>query len=213
MSAGLKPLCLPWHWRLQALVIDYLPLLLMALLAGGSWWLVKNSPPLDSPSQQAQLRHVPDYRMTGFEIRRITPDGTLHVLISGRELRHYPDDDTVEIDDARVQAIAPDGTRALALARLARSNADGSDLQLRGEVRLRRFAPQAPDDATPQLDVRSEYLEVLSNAELMRSNRPVTIEQAGLRIQAQGFEYQHLTGQLRFFGRTEAVMAPPARKR
>jgi lipopolysaccharide export system protein LptC len=202
-----RPAPLPWHWRLQAMLADYLPLVLMAVLAGGSWWLVKNTPMFDGPSQQAVLRHVPDYRMTGFEIRRITPDGTLQVLISGRELRHYPDDDTVEIDDARVQAVAPDGTRALATARLARSNADGSHLQLEGDVRLRRFAPKATDDSPAQLDVHSAFLEVLSNAELMRSNRAVTIEQDGIRIQAQGFEYRHLTGQLRFFGRTEAVMA------
>jgi lipopolysaccharide export system protein LptC len=204
---------LPWLWRLQAMLADSLPLLLMAVLAGGSWWLVKNTPSFDAPSQATTLRHVPDYVMTGFEIRRITPDGTLQVLVSGRELRHYPDDDTVEIDDARVHAVASDGARALATARLARSNADGSHLQLEGDVRLRRFAPQAPEDGPVQLDVHSPFLEVLSNAELMRTSRPVTIEQDGLRIQAQGFEYRHLSGQWRFFGRSEAVVAPTTRKR
>ncbi len=203
---------LPWLWRLQAMAADSLPLLLMAVLAGGSWWLVKNSPVLDGANQQLTLRHEPDYRMTGFEIRRITADGTLQVLISGRELRHYPDDDSVEIDDARVQAVAPDGTRALATARLARSNADGSHLQLEGGVRLRRFGAQTEDAAPAQLDVRTEWLDVLSNAELMRTNRAVTIEQDGIRIQAQGFEYRHLSGQWRFFGRSEAVVAP-TRKR
>lgn len=204
---------LPWLWRLQAMLADSLPLLLMAVLAGGSWWLVKNTPSFDAPSPPSAQRHVPDYVMTGFEIRRITPDGTLQVLVSGRELRHYPDDDTVEIDDARVHAVAPDGARALATARLARSNADGSHLQLDGDVRLRRFAPQAPEDGPAQLDVRSPFLEVLSNAELMRTNRPVTIVQDGLRVQAQGFEYRHLTGQWRFFGRSEAVMAAPSSKK
>ena len=37
---------LPWHLRLRDLLSAYLPLLLMALLALSTWWLVKNTPTL-----------------------------------------------------------------------------------------------------------------------------------------------------------------------
>ena len=193
----------PWVWRVQGLLSNYLPLLLMGLLATGTWWLVKNTPLSDGSSEAAPPRHEPDYRMTNFEIQRIGADGRLRVLIAGAELRHYPDTDTVEIDRARVRAIAPDGSLALAEAQRALSNGDGSDMQLIGDVRLRRVAAGAAPDAPPQLDVAGDFLQALSNAEVLRSHLPVTIRAGGSTLKAQNFEYRHLTGQVSFSGRAQ----------
>lgn len=192
----------PWTWRAQSLLSNYLPLLLMALLASGTWWLVKNTPLLGEPGELAPPRHVPDYRMANFEIQRIGADGRLNVQIAGAELRHYPDTDTVEIDQARVRAVAPDGTLAIAEAKRAISNGDGSDMQLLGDVRLRRLPAGANESAPVLLEVRGEFLQALSNSEILRSHLPVTIRQGGATLNAQNFEYRHLTGQASFSGKT-----------
>ena len=193
----------PWLWEAQRLLSSYLPLLLMAMLAIGTWWLVKNTPLLDAPAELAPPRHVPDYRMSNFEIQRIGADGRLKVQITGAELRHYPDTDTVEIDNVRVRAMAPDGSLAIAEARQALTNGDGSDLQLRGDVFLRRLPPGAGENAAPQLEVRGEFLQALSNSEILRSHLPVTIRQGGATLNAQNFEYRHLTGQFRVTGKAQ----------
>lgn len=202
----------PWTWRAQSLLSNYLPLLLMAMLAIGTWWLVKNTPLLGEPGELAPPRHVPDYRMANFEIQRIGADGKLNVQIAGAELRHYPDTDTVEIDQARVRAVAPDGTLAIAEAKRALSNGDGSDLQLLGDVRLRRLAAGAGEDSPALMEVRGEFLQALSNSEILRSHLPVTVRQGGTTLNAQNFEYRHLTGQATFSGRTTGVInARPGR--
>ncbi|MCE4557402.1 LPS export ABC transporter periplasmic protein LptC [Pelomonas cellulosilytica] len=193
----------PWTWRVQGLLSSYLPVLLMAFLAGGTWWLVKNTPLLSEPGELAPPRHEPDYRMNGFEIQRIGADGRLNVHIAGAELRHYPDTDTVEIDNVRVRAIAPDGTLAIAEARHAVSNGDATDLQLTGDVHLRRLPPGAADDAPALMEVRGEFVQALSNAEILRSHLPVTIRQGGSTLNTQNFEYRHLTGRLTFSGKTQ----------
>jgi len=197
----------PWTWRAQALLSNYLPLLLMALLASGTWWLVKNTPLLGEPGEVAPPRHVPDYRMANFEIQRIGADGRLNVQIAGAELRHYPDTDTVEIDQARVRAVAPDGTLAVAEAKRAISNGDGSDMQLLGDVRLRRLPAGANESAPALMEVRGEFLQALSNSEILRSHLPVTIRQGGATLNAQNFEYRHLTGQASFSGKTTGQIA------
>ncbi|MFG6486370.1 LPS export ABC transporter periplasmic protein LptC [Roseateles sp. BYS78W] len=198
----------PWTWRAQGLLSNYLPLLLMTLLASGTWWLVKNTPLLGDASEFAPPRHVPDYRMANFEIQRITADGRLNVQIAGAELRHYPDTDTVEIDQVRVRAVAPDGTLAIAEARRAIGNGDGSDLQLTGDVRLRRLAPGAGENTPALMEVRGEFLEALSSTQVLRSHLPVTIRQGSSTLNTQNFEYHHLTGQLTFSGRTTGVITP-----
>ncbi len=202
----------PWTWRVQSLLSNYLPLLLMALLASGTWWLVKNTPLLGDPGEPAPPRHVPDYRMANFEIQRIGADGRLNVQIAGAELRHYPDTDTVEIDQARVRAVAPDGTLAIAEAKRALSNGDGSDLQLLGDVRLRRLAAGANESSPALMEVRGEFLQALSNSEVLRSHLPVTIRQGGTTLNTQNFEYRHLTGRVTFSGETQGSIAARAGK-
>lgn len=193
----------PWLWRLQGLLSNYLPLLLMAFLASGTWWLVKNTPLIDEPGELAPPRHVPDYRMANFEIQRIGADGRLNVQVAGAELRHYPDTDTVEIDNVRVRAIAPDGSLAIAEAKRAVSNGDGTDMQLIGNVHVRRLPPGAGEGATPQMELRGEFVQALSNSEILRSHLPVTVRQGGSTVNAQNFEYRHLTGQLSFTGKAQ----------
>ena len=208
-----RPRVQPWLWWLQGIVSNYLPLLLMAFLATGTWWLVKNTPLLGDTGAPAAPRHLPDYRMANFEIQRIGADGRLNVQIAGAELRHYPDTDTLEIDQARVRAVAPDGSLALAEAKRAVSNGDGTDLQLQGDVRLRRLPAGAADNAPAQLEVRGEFLQALSNSEILRSHLPVTIRQGGSTLNAQNFEYRHLTGQVRFTGKAQGQIAASPRRR
>ena len=96
---------------------SYLPVLLMALLALGSWWLVKNTPLLEPGRAPVPPRHEPDYTMARFMVQRFAPEGPLRTQIEGDELRHYPDTDTFEIDNPRIRGIAPDGRVTIASAK------------------------------------------------------------------------------------------------
>ncbi|WP_083748773.1 LPS export ABC transporter periplasmic protein LptC [Pelomonas sp. KK5] len=215
----------PWLWRLQSLLSAYLPLLLMAALAGGTWWLVKNTPSAEDQAEAPPPRHEPDYRMNDFSLERVGANGLLRGRIEGRELRHYPDTDTLEIDEVRLRAIGTDGSLTLATARRGVSNSDGSDMQLYGDVLVQRFLVDASGAPlpTPQLVVRGEFLQALSNSEQLRSHLPVTIDYGGAHLQAQTFLYDHLHALLNYSGRTTGrfdvgpngrVLSPaaPARK-
>ena len=77
----------PWHARLLDTLSSYLSLLMMALLALGSWWLVTNTPPVEAPRIKAPLTHEPDYTMREFLVQRFTPQGTLRAQITPRACR------------------------------------------------------------------------------------------------------------------------------
>ena len=85
---------LPWHGRVLAVVSAYLPLLLMALLALGTWWLVRNTPTAPQPKPALPPRHEADYTMRSFTVQRFAPEGPLRAQIDGDVLRHYGDTDT-----------------------------------------------------------------------------------------------------------------------
>jgi hypothetical protein len=88
--AGPEPVAAaPWPLRLLDVVSAYLPLLLMAALAAGTWWLVGNVPPTDAPRAAAAPRHEADYVMTRFIVQRFASDGSLRTQIEGDRLRHF----------------------------------------------------------------------------------------------------------------------------
>ena len=197
----------PWHLRLFDLVSAYLPLVMMAVLAAGTWWLVRNAPTFVAPRAAAPARHEPDYVMTGFVVQRFGADGTLRTQIEGETLRHYPDDDTLEIDAARIRAIGENGTVTTATARRALANRDGSEVQLLGDARVNRPA-SGKEEA---VEFRSEFLHAFRNVEQVRSHLPVVMTQGTNVVRASSMNYDNLSRQVEFTGRASAVF-PPRRR-
>lgn len=191
----------PWTARAASFLSAYLPMLLMALLAAGTWWLVKNTPVFDLTPAPVAARHEPDYSMTGFSVQRFAPRGAAQARIEGDKLRHFPDTDTVEIDNARIRAVAADGRVTVATAARALSNADGSEVQLLGGAHVVREALEKERE----IHFRGEFLHAFLNTERVRSHLPVTVTRGATQVRADAVDYDHLTGVIRFSGRMRGV--------
>ncbi len=200
-----------WLYGVQELLSAYLPMLLMSVLALGTWWLVKNTPVPLSPTQDAPKRHEPDYQMQGFDVQRFDAKGALRVRVSGREMRHYPDTNTLEIDDVRVHATGADGAVLIAKAARGVSNADGSEVQLLGAARVQRFVRDASGllASAPQVDIQGEFVQVFVALERLRSDRPVRVSYPGGELHAQSLDYDNLKGLLEVTGRSRLQLSPP----
>ena len=197
----------PWRWRVVEVLSSYLPLLMMAVLALGTWWLVKNTPVAGEVRVAAPLRHEPDYEMRNFAVQRFTPEGPLRAQIEGDAMRHYPDTDTLEIDNVRLRAVAPDGRVTLATARQAIANGAGTEVQLMGGAEIVREA--TADDAA--INFKGEFLHAFLDTERVRSHLPVTVTRGGTQVHAEGMEYSHLDRLIQFSGRMRATFSPKGR--
>jgi lipopolysaccharide export system protein LptC len=198
----------PFWWRLGQFASAYLPLILMALLALATWWLVSNTPRPDVPREAAPPRHEPDYTMQGVTLQRFAADGALRVQVQGERMRHYPDTDTLEIDQATIRATAPDGSVTVASARLAVSNSDASQVQLQGGARVRREATAA---AAP-IEFESEFLHAFLDTERVTSHLPVRLRQGTSEMRVASLDYDNLSRTARFGGPSRARFDVPARK-
>ena len=179
----------PWHWRVGQWISAYLPLLLMALLALGTWWLVQNTPRGEAVRPDAAARHEPDYSMQGFTLQRFSADGHLQVQVQGLQMRHYPDTDTLEIDGVTIRALGADGSVTRATARRALTNGDASEVQLLGAARVVREA----QGSQPALEFESEFLHAFFNTERLRSHLPVRLRQGSSDLHVGAIEYDNLT--------------------
>jgi len=197
----------PLRWRLFQLASAYLPLLMMAMLALGTWWLVKNTPLLGNAATERPPRHEPDYEMRTFSVQRFTPQGPLRAQLEGDALRHYPDTDTLEIDNVRLRAIGADGRITLATAKRAISNGAATEVQLLGGAEVVREA----SPGVAEINFRSEFLHAFLDTERVRSHLPVTVTRGGTQVRADGMEYSHLDRLVQFTGRMRASFDPKAK--
>jgi len=199
----------PLSARLIEHASSYLPLLLMALLALGTWWLVKNTPNAEPPRSVAPPRHEPDYLMSHFLVRRFEADGVMRAQIEGDTMRHYPDTDTLEIDNPRIRAIGEDGRVTTAQARMALANGDGTEVQLRGGAQVVREgrAGEAP------IQFRGEFLHASLDTEKVRSHLPVVVTRGGTEVHGQTLAYDNLARVAHLTGRVTASFPPTERAR
>ncbi|WP_291505509.1 LPS export ABC transporter periplasmic protein LptC [Acidovorax sp.] len=188
----------------------YLPVVLMGLLALGTWWLVRNAPMPLLPATERPPLHQPDYFMKSFSVKSFDAAGRLQSEVQGDEARHYPDTDTLEIDKARMRSVAPTGRLTVATADRALTNADGSEVQLFGNaIVTREPLPAKPGQpAQPRLEFRSEFLHAYTTTERVRSDKPVTLTRGNDRFTADSMDYDNLDQVVQLRGRVRGMLLP-----
>jgi lipopolysaccharide export system protein LptC len=193
----------------------YLPLVLMGLMAMTTYWLVRNTPLIGEAELEAAPRHVPDYFMRDFSVKVFGDDGKLKSQMLGVEGRHYPDTDTLEIDQPRIRILGAEGRIITAVAARGLVNADGSEAQLfDNAVVVREASTNAQGVVVPRSELQSNFLHLFANTEQVRSHLPVILVRgAGDRFTADGMDYDNLDRLMQLKGRVHGTLQPPKNKK
>ena len=114
----------------------YLPGILMALFALGSWWLVRSLPSIFSEAPVKSVRYEPDYYLEQFSVKSFDKQGLLTREVSGHRAKHFPDSDTLEISNVTLRGQNPSGQRAdVFTADRMQLNSKMGEYELTGQVR------------------------------------------------------------------------------
>lgn len=183
----------------------YLPVLLMAVLAMGTWWLVRNAPKPLRGEEQQQVSTAPDYVMEQFAIHQFDADGRLQSVMTGDEARHLPVSDTLEVDAIRTRSTTPDGMVTTTSARRGISNSDSSEVQLIGDAQVQRVIPQQPGQT---LRVTGEFLHAWTNEERVESHLPVVVQRGKDQFTGDSMEYDNLAQVIQLNGRVKGIIYP-----
>lgn len=190
-------------------VTIYLPLILTATLAMGTYWLVRNAPKLLEPAPKETLVHEPDFFMRGFVVKSFQPNGDLRTEIFGKEGRHYPDTDTLEIDDVRFRSISDQGLIMHGSANRGLSNGDGTEIQLFGNaIVIRDAATSTSGTPLPRLEFRGDFLHAFTDTERVKSDKPVILTRGVDKFTADSMDYDNVTGVANLRGRVHGLLVP-----
>ena len=211
MTRTLHLLHKPWRRALRAWdqMSIYLPIMLMGALALGTYWLVRNSPVFSDQEAPKAVTHEVDYFMRKFTIKSFGDTGRLKSEIYGVEGRHYPDTDTLEIDQPRILSISDAGRPVTSTGNRALSNGDGSEVQLFGNARVVREAVAGNDGMVPpRMEFRGEFLHAFVNEERVKSHLPVTLIRGADQFTGDTFTFDNLTGIAVLKGRVKGQLVP-----
>ena len=185
-----------------------LPVVLMAVLALGTYLLARQTPGLGGPSTRAAPSADPDYFLRGFSIKNFDAQGRLKSEVFGSYGRHFPDRDLLEVDKPRIRSFNARGEPTVATARRALSNGDGTQVQLIGEaVVVREAQPAAGGVMRPRIEIRSEFLHVFTETEQLRTDRPVEILRGRDRFTADRMDFDNLDQQMQLHGRVRGQLS------
>jgi lipopolysaccharide export system protein LptC len=197
-----------WAKTLWYRITLYLPVVIIVLLALGTWWLARNTPVFAPPTAEAPPKHEPDYYMRNFAVKNFDATGVLSSEVAGQEARHFADTDVLEIDSARIRSFKA-GRYTTATATRAYRNGDGSELQLVGNaVVVREAGPDAQGKQMPRMEFRGEFLHAFLNTEQIKSHKPVTITRGSDQFTADSLQYDNLDRVAVLQGRVKGTLVP-----
>ncbi len=190
-------------------LMTYLPVLLMGLLAMVTYWLVQHTPE-PTPTQEARAaRHVPDYFMREFSLKVYARDGRLELRVLGQQAEHFPDTDTLEVTQPRVNKVDAEGVITNATAHMAITTPEGQQVELKGNAVVRRVPPpDAQGRPVSPFELRSEYLYIDLEHDRMRTDQPVEVIRGRDRFTADALDYDHQQGLTRMTGRVRGLLQP-----
>ncbi len=182
----------------------YLPLVVMALLAMGSWWLVRSMPDVWSDTSEKPARKEPDYHLENFSTQVFDAQGRRIREVLGEKARHFPDSDELHIDGVRFSAINGEGVEVNGSARQGIATGDGERVTLIGQAHVLRPAHQT----TPRTEFFGERLVALQKQEKLLSDEPVEILRDSDRFNAQTLDFDMKSGQYQLSGRVRGILQP-----
>jgi lipopolysaccharide export system protein LptC len=185
----------------------YLPMLVMAVLAMGSWWLARSLPALWNGPTVKPVRKEPDYHLERFSTRTFDASGRLTRQLGGEKARHYPQGDELHIDNVTFDALAEQGVRVTASARTGVVMGDDHKVIFSGDVLAVRQGPGSGS----RLELRGSRIVVLQKEEKLLSENPVEIRRGVDVITAETMTLDMKTGQYQLAGQVRGTLVPGPR--
>jgi lipopolysaccharide export system protein LptC len=182
-----------------------LPLLMLAvLLALGSFWLLEIMRKSNKDAGPAAARVDPDYYVENFNFVRLSANGEAQYNISGKRMVHNPADDTHTVDQPVINSLTRERPPMTARAERARIEPDGSRVHMYDQVRIDR--PQTP--ASTLFHLESDYLLVLPDEDIMRTDKPVRMILGDSLLNGTGMVANNATGEVQLASRVQATLPP-----
>ncbi len=162
---------------------SWLPLGVLAMLVGLTWWLDQLVQPA-APRASGAARHDPDLIVDNFSARAFGEDGKTLYTLTARKMVHYPDDKSALLERLDFEAFEPRQPRVTVASDKGRLLEGGDKVWFESNVVMVREADQRAEESR----LTTDRLLVLPHEGVARTTSPVLLENASGRVEAAGLE-------------------------
>lgn len=195
-----------WWLRTRKLadqLTAYVPLALMAVLAGMTFWLLRLTPVPDEVHTAPVAPKVPDNYLVNFVARSFDASGELSSQVAGDAAQHLPATGELRIQVARMIAWGDNSTTTDSTSNNAVVNQAQTQFELTGDVVVNRRAPNAP-----HVQIVGQQLFIDTELDRMRTDLPVVVRRDADEIKAQRMVVDNASGITQFDEQVRAVLQP-----
>lgn len=183
-------------------------LVAVVLLAVAAWLVTRRDAPTPPPPPGSQIdtdRPI-DYRITGFDVTRMTVDGQPAHRLSAPRLEHFRDDGTSQLTAPSLTVFGDAQAPAWQIdAREALLSPDGTTLTLTGDVVIQRAA----GETTRAMRIETQRLVVQPDADYAETDEAVRVSSGDDWVSAVGMRaWLRPPSRIHFLSRVEARYVP-----
>jgi len=178
----------------------WFPLILLAALAALTFWLDHVVQPPSGPASQAP-RDEPDYIVDGLSAVRMDREGRVKHTLRARKMTHFPEDDLTLLEAPNFVTYGEGHAPVTVTSKQARMSGNGENVFFEKDVRVVR----APDGSRGELILETSFLHVIPEANIVQTDKPVTIRDATGFVTASGLELNSETRVLKLEGRVKGT--------
>jgi lipopolysaccharide export system protein LptC len=179
-------------------------LLLVTLMALGSFWLLQIVRAPDNSAGPAAARTEPDYYVDNFNFVRLSATGEAQYNIAGKRMVHNPADDTHTIDLPVINSLSRERPPMTARSKRAIVEPGGVKIHMYDDVKIDR--PKTPQAENFHLE--SDNQIVLAGGVNKRTAKPVRLTLGGSTLNGAGMVANNATGELSLASRVQATLPP-----
>lgn len=192
--------------RLQA----WLPVWLLGALALFSYWLVQNSPILNTAETARSPSIKPNAYFYHFRLIGYGRDGKWEMQMNGQRASHREDLQHYDIDGPKMLKRSPvSGVLTQVSARRGQINESGTVAHLFEQAVIHRPRQQAADGTVSKpLEIRSEYLLLDDERQALETHQPVVIMQDQDQFKAEHMLALQQDGKLTLDGNVRGTLMP-----
>lgn len=94
----------------------YFPLIIMGLLASGTYWLVRTTPASGTATPPRPVRHEVDYFLNDFSVKTFDATGRIRNELRGTKAQHFADSEWLEVEGVELRHFDEQGQLTTASA-------------------------------------------------------------------------------------------------
>lgn len=181
------------------------PLSVLALLAALTFWL-ESATRSGTTVNNAKSRHDPDFIISDFTLKKLSPQGGLLHVLTASDMRHFPDDDSTDVREPKLTYLGGELPMHLT-ARSARLSQDGKTAILKDEV----FGDRQAGPQSPRMTFATTRLTVLPDDELATTDEFVTLTHGQSKLTGTGMDVDNKTRIVNLRSHVKATIEPRKR--